>query len=288
MNIKLFLITYFTMITFCIAQEDIKTPPREIFIGSFGSIGENETVIYYMEAVSTVWARKEEFPKYTFPITSKFNQAQYSTIGINDPPQYRNWWGFEWNPEGDGGGVNFSYGIYIVRPYKKDGSLHSDAYFYLDYRHFLYPSRTYEDPYDPYLHFCCGDDNDLWIKYEFNYSQTTGHFSYSQNWDQEFTPITQGETVSIWNLKQAYPVDALIIFGNKGKHPVLQWGPHPIFNIPPYFEIYRAVVNRSDYSKIGQTNNNTYFFTDNDVLIDDNGDYISYYVKKMVQALPLI
>jgi hypothetical protein len=253
----------------------------EIFMGTF-NVGENYDIYYSLDKVSDVKIKQGNYPNYSYSISDDlYCHPWYKTTGESSPPSYQNWNGFNFylayqSPPN----INFAYALYKLIPKISPSSPqpHSDANIYIDYRDQRYPSGSFPSPNNTYDSY----GNDIWIKYIYD-GNGHGHFEYSLGWIDNFTPLSNGSTISIWGLKEITN-DALILLA-ENNHPKLVWGSHPIFNDVSNYLIYRATTLNPvpnprilNYQLRATVNSATFYWIDPDVYIG-GPNYNYYYVK---------
>ena len=107
--------------------------------------------------------------------------------------------------------------------------------------------------------------------------------------------ISTGEVLRVWEIKnngippttsffEDFWPNCLVVINNGNGNPRNVWGPNPDFENILEYKIYRAVhwVPNPDpilYSLIATVDDETFDYTDIQVLLAGNGDYIWYYVK---------
>ena len=225
------------------SQSSIQENDVEIFIGSEGYDDSSPVLNFKLTAVSAVWERADlsSFPiGRNFTVTNDFNEVLYSLMPpVMDISRVSSWNGF--NIHYSGGNSLFGYGKYKMEVFGENMIVISDAYIYIDWRDFRYPSQSIPYPnYDPYTN-AIGPSNDIYIYYIHNLAEETGTFYYSHASNANFTSIPNGGTISIWGVKQiSEPPKYMLIEYND--HPFLLWGPNPaISGEPAWVNIKRAI-----------------------------------------------
>lgn len=263
------------------AQEE--DPPVPNFLFLFGQINVPGEIgiIHTLTALGTYWeldAVNEEFP---ISMDGDLEEAYANISGSTTPePSYKGstaWKGFIF-PWSSGGPYiytdDIAYGIYKVTGFY-------DYYFYLDLRDCRYRASFVPGQYflDFFIRF--NDDGDIskWKTSEF-----------------DWTEISVGEVLKVWEIKNTgtppttsyfedFWENCLIVVNNGNGNPKLVWGPNPDFENITGYKIYRALhwepfPDPIVYSLIATVaDDETFDYTDSDLKLSGNGDYVWYYVK---------
>ncbi len=262
------------------AQKGSRGPNVEIFVGQKNV---SWTLTWKMENVGDVWKRTGSVAdNWSYETTSVYDSPSLHLTG-NSAALPTNWDGFNFHIIPDVGTFNFAYGKYKVSLWEYLGDEVDDFYFYLDYRHFLYPTMNYSN-HSPY------NDNDIWIKAEYDSDDSTYSYYYGESASDvdgagEGNSISSGSTLTLWGIEGV--THSSLILDVDNTHPKLKWGPSPIFDGASYFQLYRASSSSQtskpqllNYQMIYQTSNaSTWSYLDEDVR-SASADWIYYYVKK--------
>jgi len=183
-----------------------------------------------LSAESSVWGANKWADDLL--LTDLYNTSQYTASS-------ELWgWNFVLSKDGPSGTPIFGYGLY---KFSKD----KYNYFYLDYR---------DDRFGNYSNFGgpYGHEVDLWIKFNI---ESPGTFYYSTDGDEPWISISNGDTLSIWEIKQmgnptrdrfqpTTPSDLTVTLSNN--RPLLSWNCSEPSDTATY-EVWRKVMGGFRY-----------------------------------------
>jgi len=185
-------------------------------------------------------------------ITDKYDSSSIIPRN-NEHTNYWNGWNFLWTPDNI---FLFGHGLY------KFSSSDNKTHFYIDYRDDKYV--FYNNSY--------GHNADLWIKY----NDIENKFYYASSPDLGFVPISNGDYLKIWEIKQQglpttskfinFWQNCLAIIPTSNNHPRLVWGRYPSNDAVSIYKIYRK-YGRDEWKLYDQVSNNTFEYIDNQINI---------------------
>ncbi len=250
----------------------------------------------HLIAQSKVWTWNTKNQNY--PITNEYNNPQepFQREGITEEQ------GFEFPTSLTGTGHDiFGFGLYKVTISTTNNSyLGNNAYFYIDFR---------DDQYGKYMPNIISSGyqvTDIYLKY--NYYEDYFLINFEGGDDIGFEKINNGELLRVWEGKGLVVPPSTDEFGNntgislddfwqnslvllsKNNNPWLIWAQHPNPNTSNY-KIYRAIsqfpVNNPimlNYDLISTIYGNNYEYIDDDILLNNSGEYVYYYVRSNISS----
>jgi hypothetical protein len=184
---------------------------RELYIQQL-NIGTSEGVIWRMEAIGTVWEAYVN-PLYISPSGSIVYDLHETFIGTINPGTNTGFNSYPMDP-----GNRFALGLYRISLSSSQGIDSTQTYIYVDLRDGRYAGEYQSGP----------GTVDIVIRFD----KANGTFYWNNKVNQVYTPIANGETISIWRIKGKdapitsgfQPTDPsnLTITSENG-HPRLNW-----------------------------------------------------------------
>lgn len=246
---KKFNLLFFLILSANIVSQEQQWYPGEMYLATANVNPSSQTLIFSIEAQSTVWAGSNSPRSYW--ISTDYNSSNFIPQANNEwPPQIWRGWDFVTDITNN---PPYPIPIYAYGLYKVTTD-HSDEFIYLDFR---------DDRYGYYSSPVNGHWIDLWIKYD----ASANKFFYSSSGSayQDFIAISKAEYTPIWEMKQKgqpqtglFPnfwENCLALINDGNNHPRLIWGPYPDDNFfAQYYKIYKK-KGSSAFSVVHTTSN---------------------------------
>ncbi len=283
---------FFFCLYFFNAYSQIKNPDQwvysvELYAGIEGNIPQPNNYTIQLNSVGTVWASENyNIVDYFINTDPSINNSSYPWIFTIEQFYFWKGWDCVYSQNTNLPPLQapvFGYGLYKIST-----NIDNSAYFYIDYR----------DTRIPYISMPIigGDPIDFWIKYNYDFNV----FYYSASPGEapgNFTPITSGGYLKIWDLKLQNPTppeteefpnywtNCLGITNDGYNHPRIIWGTYPNSSILLNgYKVYKKHGSAA-WQLLTTVSSSVLEYTDQSVYLTPPGGQAGTYVQYKVTAV---